>query len=336
MINHSFLLTDAKKSYIIIVKSILARVYMNELNAKIYDLRRTISGKDHLNRSLMNLQDQRITIEKELLALKAELAGEQKDVDRLEGLHFMAILYSLIGVKSEKLKKEKEEVIDLEAKYSIAELSLNNINKEIEKIERELKYIKNCESKLNELLKKKCDLLKASTILNLDEINFLESQIAQLENKILEIDEALIEGRRSLSAIDTVEVYLSNAYKESRISSTSILRDNIYRYISLEDAQKQLDLLPSQLRRFKTELSDIFDNIAIDAILDTVSNLGFIRLSFVLDDSISNLICSSINHLHTIKDQISQAIEKLNSLRAKCEHDLSEHSKQLSKIIENF
>ena len=115
-----------------------------------------------------------------------------------------------------------------------------------------------------------------------------------------------------------------------------MLGDNIDRYISLEDAQKQLDLLPYQLRRFKIELSDIFDNIAIDTILDTVSNMGFIRLSFVLDDSISNLIDSSINHLHTITDQISQAIEKLNSIRTKCEHDLSEYSRQLSKIIENF
>jgi len=309
---------------------------MDELNAKIYELRKKISGKDRLNSTLPALQDQKISIEKELEVLNSDLTSEQKDVKRLEGLNFMTILYSLLGQKSDMLEKEKKDVIDLEVKYSIAERSLNNINKEIEKIERELRYINNCEARLDELLKEKVNLLKASNVLNIDELNFIESQIAKLENKILEIDEALIEGRQSLSAIDAVETYLNNAHRKSHIRSTNMLGDNIYRYISLEDAQKQLDLLPSQLRRFKTKLSDIFDNIAIDTILDTISNMGFIRLSFVLDDSIANLICSSINHLQTIKGQISQAIEKLNSLRAKCEYDLSEYSQQLSKIIEIF
>ena len=315
---------------------ILNEVYMDELNAKIYELRKKISGKDRLNSTLIALQEQKISIEKGLEALNTELAIEQKDVEQLEGLNFMAILYSLLGQKSEKLKKEKEDVIKLKSKYSIAEQSLNNINKEIEKLERDLRYINNCEARLDGLLKEKANLLKASNVLNIDEINFIESQIARLENKLLEIDEALIEGRRSLSSIDTVKTYLNNAHRKSHIHPTNMLGDNIDRYISLEDAQKQLDLLPYQLRRFKIELSDIFDNIAIDTILDTVSNMGFIRLSFVLDDSIANLIDSSINHLHTITDQISQAIEKLNSIRTKCEHDLSEYRRQLSKIIENF
>jgi len=56
---------------------------MDELNAKIYELRKKISGKDRLNSTLPALQDQKISIEKELEVLNSDLTSEQKDVKRL-------------------------------------------------------------------------------------------------------------------------------------------------------------------------------------------------------------------------------------------------------------
>lgn len=298
-------------------------------------LQQQVAQKNRKASKLKSLYTQRQELTARVNELQKSKFDEQTDVERLERHSLAAFFYSVIGKMDEKLDKEREEAYAAGVKYDVAVRELSAVEEDIKYEEAELIRLRGCEQQYEALLKEKAEAIKATGSQEAAEIFRTEERIAYLESQIKEIKEALAAGKTALTATNSILSSLDSAegWGTWDLLGGGLLSD-MAKHSHLNGAQRQVEYLQVQLRRFKTELTDV--TIHADMQVSIEGFLCFADYFFdglFADWAVLDKIHRSQNQVQDTKIQIESVINRLNTMSGSISNEVECQKTKLNNLI---
>ena len=284
---------------------------MTSYQAALAGLQQQMLRKAQLEQILQELYNQRNTLRDKTWALEQEKRHEQADVDRLEGHSLAAFFYYVIGRKEEKLDEERQQAYAAAVKYDTARRELDAVAEDIQSYESELDGLRDCKARYAGLLREKGEALKNEGGAVGEERLRLEEQLAALETRNRELREAQAAGRRARDTADSILSDLDNAegWGVWDVMGGGLIAD-LAKHNHLDQAQRLVERLQVELRRFRTELADVQVFADVQVSVD-----GFLRFAdFFFDGLFADW---------TVMDHISRAQSQVRSTRAQIQRVLN-------------
>jgi len=227
-------------------------------DSTLKELWQQVAEKKSCEAKQKELTAQRDTLADRLKKLEKSKLAEQADVNRLEGHSLAAFFYQVIGKMDEKLDKERQEAYAARVKYDAALHDLSSVDADLDQIQNRLARLSDCERQYQAALSEKIKSIKASAHPAAQQVAESESRIAALKVQKRELLEAINAGKTALHTVNEVLETLDNAEGWSTwdVMGGGLMAD-LAKYEELDDAQKQIEQLQVELRRFKTELADV-------------------------------------------------------------------------------
>ena len=307
---------------------------MSESNVDLKTLQQQVSEKKRLEAKLQELYTQQETLETQTQTLEQAKLNEQADVDRLEGRSLAAFFYNVVGKLDQKLDKERQEAYAAQVKYDAAARELNAAQADIARCEDQTAQLEGCEERYQAALQEKAAAVRRSGSDAARRLLETETRISALESRMKEIREAVDAGNTALQAADKVLATLDDAESLSTwdVLGGGLLVD-LAKHESLDDAQEQVEQLQEDLRRFKTELTDV----TVEADL-RVSIDGFLQFAdFFFDGLFADL--AVMDHIHgsqekvrKTRDEIQAVLSRLTDMQAETVEELDAEQRRADQI----
>lgn len=308
---------------------------MTEFDQQLHLLSGQIARQKKLRAMLQDLYSQQRELEARETEFAARRAEEQKDVDRLEGRSLAAFFYGMLGKKEEKLDQEQREAYAAAVKHDSVVRELAAVKQDIRSWENELAALNGCEKQYQDVLAAKTEALKHSDPVRGEQILQLERRIAACSSQLKEIREAADAGQYALSTANGIASSLNSAESWGTwdILGGGLVTDMV-KHSHLDEAQTKVEELQMQLRRFKTELSDVTIYADMQIQID-----GFLRFA---DYFFDNLFTdwAVLDHIHASQGQINGVIaqiqtvlNQLNEMKSACEASREQAQTELDAFI---
>jgi len=307
-------------------------ILYNEQLRILYDM---VCRKQHLEKVQEELMLQKNMLSVNVKKLKESCKKEQADVERLEGGSLSAFFYNVIGKMDEKLTKEREEAYAAKVKYDAAVKELQKVEEDLKKNESDLNELGDCEKQYEELLEVKKERMKTTGHWAAEKILELEQRLTYLDNQKRELDEAMEAGEAAGALTKDVLNSLSSAesWGTFDILGGGIIADAM-KYSDLDEAQMLIENLQDQLRRFKTELSDVTIDSEMNVKID-----GFLQFAdyffdnLFTDWAVMDKIRNSRLQVENTGDQIQNVMKKLSEMKDQVIVQREAIQEQLEKLI---
>jgi hypothetical protein len=298
-------------------------------------LQQQVINKKRNESRLKELHAQRENLSDKVNELRKIKWAEEADVKRLEQHSLAAFFYTLIGKKEDKLDQEKIEAYAANVKYEAATHELSMVEEDILRIETELSQERGCELEYENVLTAKKEAIKSSFSLESNDIFQREKRITTLESQKKEINEALSVGRNVLTITEQILSELDSAegWGTWDLVGGGLITDMV-KHSHLDEAQAKVEELQIELRRFKTELTDV--TIYADLKVNIDGFLSFADYFFdglFADWMVLDKINQSQTHVQNTKDQIERVISQLKSMLGSVEKELETEKTSLQRII---
>lgn len=232
-------------------------------------LQAQLTYKKRLEAMLKELKQQQEPLASKVRELEAKMVSERKDVEELEGRSLAAFFYSLTGKKGEKLDEERREFYAARVKYDAARRELDAINTDIESTEEDLADLADVEQRYAQAIEdKRTAIENANSPISQD---FLEKEHIYNDLKLQEreLEEAIAAGTNVLRNASDVLNSLRNVENLGYLDRLghNPLTD-MAKHETLDDAQKNVELLQVELQKFNKELSDIPNRESLQGSID--------------------------------------------------------------------
>lgn len=279
---------------------------------ELKELYEKVQLKKRNQTKLDNLYTQREVIESKLSELEEKKRIEQEDVDRLERGNLSSFFYELTGKLDQKLDKERQEAYEAKAKYDASKHQLDAILNDIQYYETQQLALKNCESEYQTAYENKIEQLKKNDI----EVVQLDEQYIACRLLQKEIEEAIQVGNEALRIAKQVKSKLGSAdgWATWDVLGGGML-SHVMKYSAIDEAERLIQSLQTQLGKFQTELADVKINTNIK-----ISIGEFLRFADYFFDNIftdvevmDRISKSNIQTEQTI-DEIEKVLEILVQL----------------------
>lgn len=308
---------------------------MTYYNEQLLALQRQTVRKKRLEAKLQEYYAQRETLRERVRALEKIKLDEQQDVDRLEGHSLAAFFYGVIGRMDEKLDKEREEAYAARVKYDAAARELSAVEEDIRRSEAELSQLRGCEQQYADLLRAKTEAVKSSGMPEAAAILETERRIAGLESRKKEIREAVAAGRTALNTVGRILSELNSAegWGTWDMIGGGLLTD-LAKHSHLDSAQNQIAQLQEELRRFKTELTDVTIHADLQVSID-----GFLRFADYFFDNlftdwmVMDKIGKSKAQIQDTKQQIESVLSRLDAMLTAAEQEQAEEAEKRDRLV---
>ena len=305
---------------------------MNDSTLK--ELWQQVAEKKSCEAKQKELTAQRDTLADCLKKLEKSKLAEQADVDRLEGHSLAAFFYQVIGKMDEKLDKERQEAYAARVKYDAALHDLSSVDADLKQIQNRLARLSDCESQYQAALSEKIKGIKVSAHPAAQQIAESESRIAALKVQKRELLEAINAGKTALHTVNEVLETLHNAEGWSTwdVMGGGLMAD-LAKYEELDDAQKQIEQLQVELRRFKTELSDV--EITADLQITVDSFLKFADFFFdglFADWAVLDHINQAQSRVENTKGQIKRVLALLKKMREDIDVQIADEKEKQEQL----
>lgn len=308
---------------------------MSGYDTQLQELQEQVARFRRLQPVTEELRRQRDGYASRVRELEAAMRNEQADVDRLEGRSLAAFFYNVIGRMDEKLDQERKEAYEARVKYDAAARELAETEEQLRRSEAELNALWGCEARYEAVLREKADAVKASDSSFAGKLVEQERHIAMLEGQLLELDEALSAGSAALRTTENVLSLLDDAsgWGTWDLVGGGLLTD-MAKHSKLDEAQRSIEYLQSQLRRFKTELADVTIYADIQVSVD-----GFLRFAdyffdnFFTDWAVLDRIKQSQEQVRGTRSQIQSILSRLQALRNDTEQKREQAKARLDQLV---
>lgn len=308
---------------------------MNDYDERLRKLQEQVARKKRLEAKLAEVNRQKKMLQEKEEEWEKKAAREQRDVDQLEGVSLSSLYYAMIGKKGEKLDKEKAEAYAARVKLESAKAELDKTIEEISRLQAELAPMRNCEQEYQKTLRDKRSEIQASGGRMAAEIFQIEEQIGYLENQEKEVKEAIYAGR---DALRTSEKILSSLGSAESWSTWDLFGGGLWsdmaKHSELDDAQRQVQNLQEELRRFKTELVDI--EISADLHVSIDGFLGFADYffdGFIADWAVMNKINDSQIQVAETKKQIERVLNRLDIMEKQYKAEIERQKQKIERLV---
>ena len=298
-------------------------------------LRAQMERKRQLEVQVRELQTQREHLTRRVQELQRQMQMEQADVDRLEGHSLAAFFYGVIGKMDEKLTKERREAYAARVKYDAAARELSDLEAELQERNEELRSLSGCEARYAQALHARGEALKAAGGAVGAEIIKLEERLADLESQRRELREAVSAGEAARNTADAILSSLGSAegWATWDLVGGGLLSD-FAKHSHLDEAQRMVEQLQVQLRRFKTELADVTIQADLQISID-----GFLRFADYFFDGlfadwmVLDSIGQSQSQAQETRNQIQLVLDRLEALQRAADREQQETKAQLDQVI---
>ncbi len=310
---------------------------MHYYDEQLRQLQAQIARARQLELQITELRRQRDILTAQVHELEKIKLDEQADVTRLEGRSLAAFFYNVIGKMDEKLDKERKEAYAARVKCEAAVGELMSAERDLCRCEAELAGLQGCDTRYETLLNEKAEAIRRSGSATAAEMLRLEEHLAFLHHQQRELQEAIAAGNAALRTANQVldSLRSANGWATWDMFSDGMLTDLI-KHSHLDSAQRSIEHLQSQLRYFRTELTDV----RIDANLQ-VNVDGFLRFAdyffdnLFTDWAVMDKIHRAQGQVQQTAIQIEQVLSRLYTMRNRLEDDRSRTKEELDTLVQN-
>ena len=302
---------------------------------KIYELQEQIAQENRLNYKLKSLKKQQEELEKKVSDLRWKKEQENEDVERLEGRSLYRFFYKIMGKESEKMEQEQREAYEAAVKYDAAVQELNAVRGDISQIKDELMELRDCQQRYEAAVQQKKEELKASGSVQGQEIAQMEQEMIHLQKQIKEVEEAIAAGRRAQGLADSILEDLSSAESWGTwdLLGGGLISD-MAKHSHLDNAQGKIESLQVELRRFKTELSDV--KIQSDLNVQIEGFLHFADYFFdgiFADWTVLDKIKDSRAKVQDVKGKVGMMLKNLDVMKAKLKGEYTARRSRIDDMV---
>ena len=304
---------------------------MQHYDEKLQQLRKDIARNKQLTATVDPLRERKNILESRVRKLKWDMEKEQTDADRLENPGLTVFFLRLRGKLEEQRAIELAEAQAARIKYEAAVRELEGVTTELDATRQELATLRGCELRYQAVFQEKQAAVRAAGGADAEALLALEEALSDAIVREKELTEAVQAGEAALQTLRQILSSLDSAQNWGTwdLVGGGLITD-LAKHSHLDDAQALVERLQTQLRRFRSELSDI--QIKCDLQLNVE---GFLRFAdFFFDGLLSSW---------TVLDQISSAREQVLGTKGQVETVLSrlkaplgaartEHNQLLARI----
>ena len=306
-------------------------------DATLKELWQQVAKQDSAEAKYKELCAQRETVAAQVKKLEKARWNEQADVDRLEGGSLAAFFYQVIGKMDEKLDKEREEAYAARVKADAAARELASIDADLQRCRARLDQLEGCGRRYQEALAGKVQELKAGGGPAAQELMECETRIEGMRLRKKELKEALDAGKTALHTTEEVMDCLDSAEGWSTWDVMGGgLGVDLAKYDRLDEAQEQVERLQVELRRFKTELTDVEINADLQVTVD-----GFMRFAdyffdnLFTDWAVLDHISQAQEQVKDTRKQIKRVLSRLKRMNADLDAQLEDEKERREQIAIN-
>lgn len=305
-------------------------------NEQLLLLQQQVAQKKRQDSKLKELYEQRQELSARVCELEKIKLNEQADVDHLEGHSLAAFFYSVVGKMNEKLDKEKEEAYAAAVKYDTTARELSKVEDDIQHIAAEAGRLQGCELQYEKMLKTVAEAIKALGSDQAVAILQIEENMAYIESKKKEINEAVVAGQTALETTNDVLSSLDSAESWGTwdLFGGGLISD-LAKHSHLDEAQRKIEQLQGELRCFKIELADV-TTIHVDL---QVSIDGFLRFAdyffdgLFVDWAVMDKISQSKTRVKSTKEQIESVLRSLKEMEISADKELENEKNRRDDLI---
>lgn len=304
-------------------------------NEQLQKLQEKAAQKKSVEAKLRELKAQKDELNNRVYVFKKTMKREQADVDRLERTSLSSVFYAMLGKKEEMLDKEKVEAYAAKVKCDSAVEELKVLEDDLQQREAQLRDLIDCEQQYHALLQEKREAIKATDSLDAERIIQIEQQIAEQKNHKKEIKEAISAGTLALGAAISIVSSLDSAQSWGTYDLVNGgLIAGMAKHSYLDEAQNKVITLQSQLRKFKTELTDVTIHAEMKVNVD-----GFLRFAdyfydgLFADWAVLDRIGRSKSSVMAVRTKIESALSKLKRMDAAVDQMIQQLEMERDNIV---
>lgn len=299
------------------------RDYQKELDA----LREQIAQRREDMRLLEQLCRQEKQCEQEVASRMTQWSKEERDVEKLEKFTLSAVWAALRGNKDEELDREKAEAYAARLRLQEAERQRDEIRYEIRMRQDRIKASETCEQRYETVLREKAEDVRKTNPILAEKLSELEQRELGLTSRRKELQEALAAGRQTLDNVRSVIVDLDDAEGWSTwdILGGGLIADAM-KYSSMDEAQKKIEWVQSDLRRYEAELADVAQTAVFDLQPD-----GFLQFAdFFWDNIFADFAVR--DHIYQSQDRMQGLKHQVERIQTGLEQELDEAERGLKAL----
>lgn len=303
-----------------------------DLNMRLANVKE--KGRSHLKweKRLEGLKSELSNMVAEELKWEQILNDEVQDVERLTSMSLANLIYSIIGKKEEKLKREQLEVIEAKVKYDEALRTVKDITIQMQHVQQELSALRGWRIEYDEIMKVKEEhMLRGNR-----ELMELMNQQADLTVTLRELKEAIQAGNAVVNSLESATGALKTAGNWGTYDllgggmiSTHLKHSNIDKAMGyVHDAQ-------SRLGAFARELKDVQMSLSVEMhIGDFLKFSDYFFDGFISDWMVQGRINDTLTQVENKMDDVEKLINVLANQFALLESQLAATKSQYTRLIE--
>ena len=282
-----------------------------------------------------------------------EYEAEQEEADAMKSATLTLLLYSVMGLKEEKLRKEESEALAAKAEYESAKAELDHVLARQVELRAEIRSLGNCERDYEEMVAEKKAWLMAKEVAVNTEVEALEAEKAAIVRDSKELKEAMESGQYALRVARSVMDALAKAQYLSRVDTrgpggrysvisaaidavhdTEIDHEKRNTVVRLDNS---LRTLGRYLQDFAAELKDVA-SLPMEHLPTTRFGEGLILLDRWADGPISEIVVDvKLDHVREkmvpLMNKLTPIVEGLEKEYAAREAACGEIDRRIREIV---
>lgn len=319
-----------------------------DYDAALAEIQENIRRKAKAKKLLAHFEAEAARLTSVMEDRKAEYEIEQEEADALQGGSLTLLLYTLLGMKEDKIGKEEAEALAAKAAYETAKAELDHVLARQVELRAEIRGLGNCERYYEEMLAEKKAYLMSKEVMVNAAVEALEAEKAAIIRDSKELKEALEKGQYALkvanSVAETIGIANRLSYKDygeyHRHGGSSSMyysvRDDeidVAKRNALVRLENSLQTLAKYLQDFAAELKDITLALTYDVPTIHFSD-GLLFLDRWVDGPISALVVD--DKLDQVRRKMIPLLDKLTPIVGRLEAEYAEKEAACKEIDEKI
>lgn len=306
----------------------------SEINKELERLKYGEYRYNNICGKLASLRERFYALKTEVAQSEAIWRKEANNVTEFEKGNLTTAILSILGKKTERIDKEKQEALNALMKYELAKTELEQVKAEIFTLTGESLKYQNCEQQYKTLYDQKYKLIMSGDSAESLEIIELQSQTSRAYANIKEIDEAIEAGKVVIKKLDEVISSLDSADTWSLLDGGSISVDGM-KYTRINQAKEQISEVNCSIDKFRVELVDSEINSLIEINISNFVRHADYHDLFFTNGFVHNKINVALKNAQQVNMQSNYVIQKLEQMRIAQQDVIVTLAEQIKSAITN-